>query len=143
MRKRKQVVRTGHPALPKVSEQMKAWSSALAAEVSGWPQVSARSFFGFTVLYRDDRIFAAVPRTRAMWTPNSLGFKIENYGPQISKQLSEDGRIGATRMQKSRWFLFEVSADTDLHDALDWLGTAYEAAGKQAKSKVRAKPKRS
>jgi hypothetical protein len=38
-------------------------------------------------------------------------------------------------MQKARWFAFELSSDTDLHDALDWLGRAYEAAGKSKKSR--------
>jgi hypothetical protein len=64
------------PALPPVSEEVKAWSAALAAEVDGWPQLSARSFFGFTALYRKDKMFAALPRTRAMGTSNSLVFKL-------------------------------------------------------------------
>jgi len=49
------------PNLPAISEEMKAWSAALAAEVGGWPQLSARSFFGFTALYRKDKMFAALP----------------------------------------------------------------------------------
>ena len=31
-------------------------------------------------------------------------------------------------MQASRWFVFELSSDSDLNDALDWLRRAYEAA---------------
>ena len=131
MARQRQVVRSGRPKLPKVSEQMKAWSSALATEAVDWPQVTARSFFGFTALYRDDRIFAAVPRTHAMWTPNGFGFKIENPNSKVSKKLREDRRIEATRMQKARWFIFELADDADLHDALDWLGEAYESAGKR------------
>jgi len=121
--------------LPPASEEMKAWSAALAGEVSRWPQVRARVFFGFTALYRKEKIFAALPRTRAMWTANSLGFKLENAKPALQTRLERDPRIGSTRMQKARWFTFEMSSDTDLHDALEWLGHAYEAAGKSKKSR--------
>jgi hypothetical protein len=122
------------PNLPKVSEEMKAWSAALVAEVAGWPQVTERAFFGFTALYRgDDRIFALLPRTRAMGTPNSLAFKLEQPPTGILKRLQQDPRIGSTEMRKARWFTFELTVATDLRDALDWLGEAYEAAGKGQK----------
>ncbi len=119
------------PQLPPVSEEMKAWSAALAAEVGDWPQLSARSFFGFTALYRKDRMFAALPRTRAMGTSNALAFKLESPAAAAATRLKKDPRIGSMDMQKMRWFTFEVSSDTDLHDALDWLGQAYEAAGRK------------
>ena len=35
----------------------------------------------------------------------------------------------------TRWFTFELACDADLHLALDWFGTAYEAANKRRKSK--------
>ncbi len=34
-------------------------------------------------------------------------------------------------MSKTRWYTFELGSDSDLHGALDWLGQAYEAAGKK------------
>jgi hypothetical protein len=120
--------------LPKVSEQMKAWSAALGREVSDWPRLSVRSFFGFTALYRKDKIFAALPRTRAWGTANSLAFKLEMATPAEKSRIEKDPRIGFTLMKKTRWYTFELSSDTDLHDALDWLGRAYEAAGKRRKS---------
>jgi hypothetical protein len=119
------------PALPPVSEEMKPWSAALAAEVDDWPQLSARSFFGFTALYRKDKMFAALPRTRAMRTSNSLAFKLESPASATAARLKKDARIGSMDMQKMRWFTFELSSDSDLHDALDWLERAYEAAGKK------------
>ena len=127
--------RKSRPTLPAVSEEMKAWSSALAAEVSAWPNVAARSFFGFTALYRGEYMFAALPRTRGWDTANSLAFKLERSAASLQKRLSADLRIGYTLMQKTRWFTFELSSDADLHDALDWLGRAYEAAGKPKKSR--------
>jgi len=84
--------------------------------------------FGFNALYRGKRIFAVLPRTRAIGNSNSLAFKLEGTGPRILARLSKDPRIQSTVMQASRWFAFEVSSDRDLKDALYWLGRAYEAA---------------
>jgi hypothetical protein len=112
---------------------MKAWSAALADEVTQWPLVSTRSFFGFTALYRRERIFALLPRTRGMETANSLAFKVESPTPRLLAHMQRHPRIKATEMRKARWFTFEITADPDLRDALDCLGRAYEAAGKNKK----------
>jgi len=125
-------VKSQRPKLPAVSEQMKAWSAALAAEIEGWPQVTGRSFFGFTALHRQDRIFALLPRSRGMETANSLAFKFVSLPPRLLRRLQQDRRIASTEMQKARWFTFELTSDADLHDALDWLGRAYDAAGKRS-----------
>ena len=113
---------------------MKAWSAALAGEGGSWPQVSTRSFFGFTAFYRKDRIFALLPGTRGMATANSLAFKLQAPTAAVRVRLEKDSRIGSTDMQKTRWFTFELASDADLHDALGWLGRAYETAGKDKKS---------
>ena len=119
------------PKLPKVSEQTKAWSAALSAEVTGWPEVRTRAFFGFNALYRGERIFALLPRTRAMGTPDSIALKFESPTARVRKLLEADPRIGSTDMQATRWYTFELSEDAHLRDALDWLGRAYEAAGRR------------
>jgi hypothetical protein len=122
--------KTSSPKLPKISEQMTAWSTALADEVGGWPHASARSFFGFTALYRGDKIFAALPRTRTIAGTNSVAFKLEAPTSTVSARLQKDSRVRlwSAQTQKARWFTFELSSDADLHDALDWLGRAFEAA---------------
>jgi len=125
--------KAARPKLPAISEEMKAWSAALAGEVAGWPQVATRVFFGFTAFYRKDKIFALLPRTRGMETANSLAFKLESPAAALRKRLEKEPRIGSTQMQKARWFTFEISSDGDLRDALDWLGRAYDAAGKGKK----------
>jgi hypothetical protein len=117
------------PRLPKVSEEMKAWSAALADEVRTWPNVTTRPMFGLTALYGRGKIFAVLPRTRGMDTPNSLAFKLESVGPRILARVRRDPRIAVTEMQKARWLRFEIGSDGDLHTALDWLSRAYEAAG--------------
>jgi len=113
---------------------MKAWSAALGREVTTWPQLATRAFFGFTALYRKEKIFALLPRTRSMETANSLAFKLESPAAALRRRLEKDARIGSTQMQKARWFTFEVSSDGDLHDALNWLGRAYDAVGKGKKA---------
>jgi hypothetical protein len=123
--------KASRPKLPKISEEMKAWSAALGAEVMEWPRVTARILFGFTALYRRDKIFAVLPRTRAMETPNSMAFKFDPLTAQLRARLERDARFGTTTMQAARWFTFELSTDGDLHDALDWLGRSYEAAGRR------------
>jgi|SRR5271169_3670234 len=126
--------KSSRPKLPVVSEQMKAWSAALTGEISGWPQVATRSFFGFTALYRKDKIFALLPRTRGMQTANSLAFKIERPTPAVRARLENNARVGSTRMQKARWFTFELSSDADLHEGIEWLSRAYQAVGKTKNS---------
>jgi predicted DNA-binding protein (MmcQ/YjbR family) len=121
------------PKLPPISEQVKTWSAALEAEIGDWPAVQSRSFFGFAALYRRDKIFALLPRTRGMQTANSLAFKLESPGARLLARLQQDHRVGSTQMQKARWFSFELTSDADLHDALDWLARAYEAAGETSK----------
>jgi len=109
---------------------MKAWSSALADEVATWPQVEARSFFGFTALYRQQKIFGLLPRTRALHAANCIAFKIENPSPAVRKRLDSCSQLGSMEMHKARWFLYPLSSGADLHAALDWLGLAYDAAGR-------------
>jgi hypothetical protein len=108
---------------------MKAWTAALAADLETWPQVSTRPMFGLTAWYRRDKIFALLPKTRGMQSPNSLAFKLSSTNPRLLARIRKDARIGSTQMQKARWFTFELNCDADLHDALAWLGRAYEAAG--------------
>jgi hypothetical protein len=122
------VKKTSRHRLPAISEEMKAWSAALEAELIEWPRVSSRAMFGFNALYRGKRIFAVLPRTRGMGNSNSLAFKLESTGPRVLAQLRKDPRISTTTMQASRWFAFELSSDRDVKDALDWIGLAYKAA---------------
>ena len=112
-----------------VSEQMRAWSAALQSEMLGWPGGTSRSFFGFTALYREDRMFGLLPRTRGMETANAIAFKIESPSTQLKAEMRDDPRIGSSVLKTARWFLFELISDRDLGDALRWLERAYRAAG--------------
>jgi hypothetical protein len=116
-----------HPQ-PVISEEMKAWSTALANETADWPHISQRSFFGFTALYYREKIFALLPRSRNIESANTIAFKLESPAPGVRKQLTDDGRIGSFQQENARWFTFLISSNADLHDAVDWLGHAYDAA---------------
>lgn len=97
--------------------------------------MTERPFFGLTALYRKDRIFVLLPRTRAIRTANSLAFKLESPTATVRARLDDDPHISSTEIGKARWFTFELSSASSLHIALDWLGVAYKAAGKNKKSK--------
>jgi hypothetical protein len=107
------------PKLLRISEEMKQWSAMLEQELRGWPGVSSRPMFGFIGLYRDSLIFAALPRSRAMVTPNSIIFRFDPMPTDLSKLVQEDPRIDFERQAPGkRWFSFALSSPDDLRDAL-------------------------
>ncbi len=120
------MTKPARPKLVPVSEEMKIWGAVLGTEMAAWPSVSTRPMFGFTAFYRGKEIFAILPRTRGMGSSNALAFKLGNGGPRIRATLNKDARISTTVMQATRWFVFEVSSESDLRDALRWLSRAYE-----------------
>jgi len=97
--------RHGHPP---VSDQMKAWSSALACEVAEWPRATPRSFFGFNALYRGDNIFGMLPRTRSFGSGNMLAFRIDHVTDRLKARLDKDSHIGLIDQNSTRWFTFEL-----------------------------------
>jgi hypothetical protein len=122
------VTKAARPKLLPVSEDMKIWAAALGREMEAWPNVSTRPMFGFTAFYRRKGVFAILPRSRGMGSSSSLAFKLETAGPRLLASLNKDARVSTTVMQASRWFVFEVSSESDLGEALRWLSRAYEGA---------------
>lgn len=111
---------TQRPKLPKVDPEMQRWCAALQDEVCGWRQVRTRPMFGMLALYRGDRIFAALPLTRAPRTPNSLLVKLPGV---------RDDRLKAAQGPGKAWASFEMTSSNDLHEALRWLQRAYKKTG--------------
>ena len=60
---------------------------------------------------------------------------MKNANRTTQALLEKDPRIDAFDKDKARWFTFQLSCDADLHDALDWLAAAFQAASKPCKSK--------
>lgn len=112
---------------------MKGWSAALAAEFRDWPQITMRVFFGFTALYRGKSMFGLLPRTRSIFKGNAVAFRLNGLNRATRARLERDRRVEAFDKHKARWFTFELSCDADLHDALNYLGGAFQAAGSPKK----------
>ncbi len=122
------------PKMPKwfaVDDEMKELSAMLEREVSDWPGVSKRPMFGYQGLYRNGKIFAALPRSRAMKSPRSLMFKFSSLPPALLDSAKKDFRIDTiSGVPGPGWFLFEMEEASAMQSALGWLGRAYEAAKK-------------
>jgi hypothetical protein len=125
------------PKMLKPSPQMEQFAVLIATEILTWPNTSTKPMFGMTALYRGTVMFAAVPKTKTMWTRNSIMFKLANPPDTCTHNL-EDARIihgGLTH----KWFGFEMTEPEDLRDALNWLGIAYDHATKRGSATKRGK----
>lgn len=112
--------------MPPISQEMKHWSALLQGEVSGWPQVSMKPMFGMLGVFRGAKIFAALPVSRAIGTPNAVSFRFNPWPPDLNDRASREPRF----LPGTHWHSFEVHSTSDLRDALWWLNQAYERTGK-------------
>src|SRR5215469_1281809 len=117
---------------------MKAWSAALSAELGEWPKVAQKAFFGFTALYRGETMFGLLPRTRTIFTENAVAFRFDRATRATRARLEKDSRVAAFDRDETRWFTFELSRDTDLHDAMNYLAGAFKAARAPRKTKTKS-----
>ena len=99
---------------------MQRWCALIEEEVASWADVTSRPMFGLVAFYRRKTIFAAVPRTRAVDTPFSLLLKLPGVRSARLKPGTGPG---------SKWVTFALESESDISDALRWLGRAYEKAG--------------
>jgi len=121
--------KTPRPKMPPVSEEMKQWSAMLGEELRIWPQVKSRPMFGFLCFYRRKKIFAALPITRGVNSPNSFMFRIKPMPPDLLSRARRDRRIDTeNRNPSAKWYVFEVNSAEHLRDALWWLDQAYQRA---------------
>jgi hypothetical protein len=127
--KRKQQTLRPRPKLPRISEETKRLSALLEAEVLRWPGVVARPMFGLNGLYRGRKIFAVLPRTRAMDAADSIAFRFPSRPQRIVTRLRTDQRIVFPEPD-AKWISFIIESDADIHDALNWLELAYREAAK-------------
>ena len=121
---------TGSAYLPrfhKLSPDMQRWSAMLAEELQQWPGVTTKPMFGFTGFYRGKIIFAAVPKTRALGSPDSVIFKLPE-GSKWRAEAAKDTRVQQESMETHKWFPFEIGSEADLRDALLWFERAFQSA---------------
>ena len=119
----------GRPKLPHVSEEMKRLAKLLEAEILAWPNVTSRPMFGLNGIYRGSKIFAVLPRTRAMDVPDSIAFRLLKRPPHIMDELRKDKRI-VVSTPDAKWISFVMQSDSEIHAALNWLALAYRQAVK-------------
>jgi hypothetical protein len=115
--------------MPHIGEEMKRWSAMLGSELSTWSKVTTRPMFGLRGFYRGKKIFAALPVTRAIKSPNSLIFRIQPMPPDLLARAKKEPRIDTeSAVPSAKWFTFELLSEADSRDALWWLNQAYEHA---------------
>ena len=73
-------------------------------------------------------MFGILPRTRSVFRGNAVAFHLEGPNRATRALVEKDRRIAAFDKDRTRWFTFELSSDADLHQALDYLGRAFDAA---------------
>ena len=117
------------PKLPRASEEIKRFASLLENEILAWPDVTSRPMFGLTGLYHSKKIFAVLPRTRTLETPNSIAFRLPKRSSDITERMQKDERV-IIPTPEAKWISFIVESETDIHDALQWLAHAYDEAVK-------------
>ena len=129
---RKQQTSGDRPKLPRISEETKRLSALIEVEVLRRPGVVTRPMFGLNGLYRGRKIFAVLPRTRAMDVADSIAFRLPSRPQRIVTRLRTDRRIIFPETD-AKWISFIIESDADIHDALHWLEFAYREAGKPSR----------
>lgn len=123
------------PKLVPISEEMKEYAAHLSEEVSAWPQVSLRPMFGFYGVYRKEKIFGVIPKTRTMEEGNAIWYKLWPAQTTRPKAGSKHARTKARREEMEdmtvtgpNWKSFLVASPAHLHGAIEVLSRAYESA---------------
>ena len=121
-----------------VSEAMRGRSEALGRELSGWPGVTLKNAFGMTMVYRIGVVFAALPRTRALYEEDAILLKFNREPAGLAGRIAAEPRFAPGTMEQRlankkrgeghRWRIFLARDDADFHVAMEWLAEAYRLA---------------
>ena len=123
-----------------VSEAMRAWAEALRREVEAWTGVTLKSAFGMTMVYRQGVVFAALPRTRALYEDDAILLKFNREPRDLGARIAAEARFATGTMEQPhgsknkgrgeghRWRIFVMRDDADVHAAIEWLAEAYRLA---------------
>ncbi len=107
---------------------MQQWCALLQQELTTWGQVAVRRMFGMTSFYRRDAIFAAVPATKAFFSPYSIIFKLQSPTESQRRKLAADARVNLSFGIGEKWYGYELASAADIRGALEWLDEAFRAA---------------
>ena len=112
-----------------VDEEMKHRASLLEGELVSWPGVTTKPMFGMVSFFRGRAIFAAVPRTRTLRSPESIIMKFNPVPRSLRERMKAEPRISDRAPGPGAgWRAFRVASHADIKDALWWLSRAYEVA---------------
>jgi hypothetical protein len=112
-----------------VDDEMKHRAALLEGEVSGWPGVTIKPMFGMASFFRRGSIFAAVPRTRTLRSPQCFILKFHPVPETLVEKIKAEKRIADRAPGPGAgWHAFELASESDIRDALWWLNQAYEFA---------------
>lgn len=122
-----------------VSESARAWAEALRQELEAWPGVTLRNAFGMTMAYRKGVVFAALPRTRALFEDDAILLKFNREARTLTARIAAEPRFAQGTMEQRhankkpggegrRWRIFLMRDGRDLHAAIEWLAEAHRAA---------------
>lgn len=122
-----------------VSEAARGWAEALARELEGWPEVTLKSAFGMTMVYRKGVVFAALPRTRALFEEDAILLKFNREPRGLAARIAAEARFAAGTMEQRhvnkkpggegrRWRILLMREDADLQAAIAWLAEAHRLA---------------
>jgi hypothetical protein len=128
-------MKDSRPKLVPITEEMKEYAAHLSEEVRTWPQVNLRPMFGFFGVYRKEKIFGVIPKTRTMAEGNAIWYKVWPVKTTRPKPGSKHARSTARREEMEdmtvtgpNWKSFPVDSPAHLHGALEVLARAYESA---------------
>jgi hypothetical protein len=125
------VKRASMPKFFAVDEEMKHRASLLEGELRGWPGVTTKPMFGMVSFFRKGAIFAAVPRTRTLRSPESIIVKFDPMPPALAGTMAGEPRLTRDAPGPGAgWHAFDLGSESDIKDALWWLNQAYELAKK-------------
>jgi hypothetical protein len=121
---------------------MREWAEALAAEVAQWPGVTVKNAFGMAMVYRNGVVFAALPKTRALYEEDAILIKFNAEPSALAKRITAEPRFAGTMEQRitnehkttresKRWRILRIHEDADVHMAIEWLAEAYSVARKK------------
>ena len=123
-----------------VSEGARGWAEVLKRELETWPGVTLKSAFGMTMAYRKGVVFAALPRTRALFEEDAILLKFNRQSRALSGRITHEPHFAPGTMEQRhanktksrgegrRWRIFLLRGDGDVNAAMDWLAEAHRLA---------------
>ena len=128
--------------MKRTSEAARRWADGIREELKQWPDVHVKRAFGMTLAYRADVVFAALPGTRALFEEDAILIKFARETPALARRIAANRCFAAGSMERRernrkkqgegrKWRIYLLREGRDAREVVEWLGRAYEIAGKR------------